>query len=128
MRLKRKPDLLSPTIEQALANHRAPFPTTGSLQGVQGSTQGINRNPMNGLTAPVGVQGLQPSPNREIPWSTRQKKVIDESLHMARSLGSEAVKAVAELMQADAMAQQAAAMLEIATQLSYIADYLGGKR
>jgi hypothetical protein len=83
---------------------------------------------MNGLTAPVGVQGLQPSPNREIPWSTRQKKVIDESLHMARSLGSEAVKAVAELMQADAMAQQAAAMLEIATQLSYIADYLGGKR
>ena len=127
MRLRRAPELSRPSIDQIMAEYRA-RQATGSFQGVQGSTQGINLNPMSGLTAPVGVQGLQPSPNREHPWSTRQKKVIDESLHMCRSMSAEVANAVAEFMQADAMAQQATAMLEIATQLSYIAEYLGGKR
>jgi len=127
VRLRRAPELSRPSIDQIMAEHRA-RQATGSFQGVQGSTQSINLNPMSGLTASVGVQGLQPSPNRELPWSTRQKKVIDEALHMSRSIDVERAKVVAEVMQADAMAQQATAMLEIATQLSYIAEYLGGKR
>lgn len=128
MRLRRAPELSRPSIDQIMAEYRA-RQATGSFQGVQGSTQGINLNPMSGLTAPVGVQGQQsPLPSREHPWSTRQKKVIDEALQMSRSVDVERAKVIAEVMQADAMAQQATAMLEIATQLSYIAEYLGGKK
>ena len=128
MRLRRTPALSRPSIDQIMAEHRA-RQATGSFQGLQGSIQGINLNPMSGLTAPVGVQGQQsPLPLREHPWSTRQKKVIDEALQMSRSVDVERAKVIAEVMQADAMAQQATAMFEIATQLSYIADYLGGKK